>query len=510
MPPPPTQPPRGGLQSKPRRLHLVLRDGAEVEGGVFLNDGQALGPYLGSRKGGWVNLVGASWLVPVEEAVDHAVLQADHVLYAYAMDNDIPVHSVQGVVSVRHIEVTLSNDARIRGSLAIADRQRLSDFLHTVGKFIPIVGASRADTGELIGDVVLNHAVVRVLRDTAPGGRATTALETRGTQAITASGGLARLNTPPSSAAARPSTPPTGGGAVPAPRRASRMMSMETEVGAPPPRISAPVQGVRPSGPAPVVTSSAATPISGGMPAIPAAPLTPPERRAVTPPPSPAVPVADGEPPKRSSVTMRLPTGEYELDLPGPPVDRRSIQREAIRPSVRLHLEDDAPVPVERIELLEEVESSYSPAVKAIAKRVGRHWLSLVADRFGLSGADPRQLGADFTTEDIWEGIASANEMSVDELAVHVATTFRVPVAQLDTVSPYAVSVLEEKVARQYLVIPLRKDERKLVVACSDPTDLDLEQALRFASRRTIEFEVAPPKAIRRAIEWWYGGKAPR
>ena len=103
---------------------MVLRDGAEVEGGIFLNDGQALGPYLGSRKGGWVNLVAASWLVPVEEAVNHAVLQADHILYCYATEGDIPVHTVQGVVSVRHIEVTLSNDGRIRGSLAIADRQR--------------------------------------------------------------------------------------------------------------------------------------------------------------------------------------------------------------------------------------------------------------------------------------------------------------------------------------------------------------------------------------------------
>ena len=206
---------------------------------------------------------------------------------------------------------------------------------------------------------------------------------------------------------------------------------------------------------------------------------------------------------------MRLPTGEYELDLPGPPVDRRVVTREAVRPSVRLHLDADALQMFDELEV-EPATSASSPEVKAIAARVSRHWLSLVADRFGLSSADARKLKANYTTEDIWEGIAQANEMTLDELAVHVATTFRVPVAHLDKVSPYAVSVLDEKVARQYLVVPVRNDGGKLIVACSDPTDLEMEQALRFATRRTVEFEVAPPKAIRGAIDWWYGGRTPK
>ena len=480
---------------------MVLRDGAEVEGGIFLNDGQALGPYLGSRKGGWVNLVAASWLVPVEEAVNHAVLQADHILYCYATEGDIPVHTVQGVVSVRHIEVTLSNDGRIRGSLAIADRQRLSDFLHTVGKFIPIVGAIRVDTGEIIGDIALNHAVVRVLRDTAPGGRATTVLDSGSAQAVVGGGPLpgAPIATSRATPAPRLTPSPTSNVAqpvaAPAPPPASRIMAVSREVGGPATPASSPVAGGRRSGPVPIASPSSATPRSGGMAAIP-------ESR-------PAPPADFPVPYARTSVTMRLPTGEYELDLPGPPVDRRSVMREAIRPSIRLHLDDDALQMVEEMEP-EPVKSTLSPAAKAIAARVSRHWLSLVADRFGLSSADPRKLKADYTTEDLWEGIAQINDMTVDELSVHVATTFRVPVAHLDKISPYAVSVLDEKVARKYNVVPMRNDGVKLIIACSDPTDLEVEQALRFATRRTIEYEVAPPKAIRNAIEWWYGGRAPR
>ena len=88
--------------------------------------------------------------------------------------------------------------------------------------------------------------------------------------------------------------------------------------------------------------------------------------------------------------------------------------REAIRPSIRLHLDDDALQMVEEMEP-EPVKSTLSPAAKAIAARVSRHWLSLVADRFGLSSADPRKLKADYTTEDLWEGIAQINDMTVDE-----------------------------------------------------------------------------------------------
>ena len=503
MPPPPSQPPPRSLQSKPRRVHLVLRDGAEVEGGIFLNDGQALAPYLGSRKGGWVNLVAATWLMPVEETVNHAVLQADHVMYAYGVEGDVPVNAAQGgVISVRSIEVTLTNDARVRGTLAIADRQRLSDFLHTVGKFIPIVGAVRSDTGQLVGDIALNHSAVRVLRDTAPGGRATQVFDAR---------------TMGSSAGGLPAVPEG------APRkRASLMMgipAMDDHM------ISHPSSHPPVTTPAPARQTIPVTPRPGGTPPT-GAPVLP---SAVTPVSSPVIradgpPAAHEKPVRRT--TIKGPVVDYVLEVEVPAlIERRSgpraslgnesradappPRREPLRPSFRLNLDENAASPIEEF-VPEEEETPFSPAVRAIAERAARHWLSLVADRFGLSPADPRKLGAEYTTEDLWNGIARANELTVDELAVHVATTFRLPVAHLDKIDPAAIAVLEEKVARQHLVCPVRGDDRKLVVACADPGDLEAEQALRFATRRTIEFEIAPPKAVRGAIDWWYSGMAPR
>jgi hypothetical protein len=465
----PLTPPPRSLQSKPRRVHLVLRDGAEVEGGIFLNDGQALAPYLGTRKGGWVNLVAAQWILPVEESVNHAVLQADHILYAYGVEGDVPVHGTTGQVAVRHVEVTLTTDARIRGQLFIADRQRLSDFLHTVGKFIPIVAVHRTDTDQLVGDIALNHAAVRVLRDTASTGRKTTALDGRASMMTPAIGAAfvehddARM------------TPPLG-------------VHTQDARNAPPPRRATAAIGL------------------GGVPLDPTRRDTP----RATPVDSAAIAAAAAAATEAGvrSETIAVPGGGYTLEVPGPSVERRSGSNRAVRARVTLNLDGDNPV-----EVTQETEDEappavvYSPAVQARADRLNRHWLSLVGQRFGLNPADPRPLEEKFTTEQVWDAIARANEITADEFAVHVASTFRVPVARLDRIEAKAVHMLDEKVARKFGMIPVRADEKSMTVACSDPTDLEMEQALRFATRHSISFELAPPRAIRGALDWWYRGE---
>src|SRR2546421_4853027 len=57
---------------------------------------------------------------------------------------------------------------------------------------------------------------------------------------------------------------------------------------------------------------------------------------------------------------------------------------------------------------------------------------------------------------------------------------------------------------RRYLAFPVRARDRELVVAVADPTDLDAEQALGFASGRNIVNEVASPAAIQEAIDRRY------
>ena len=469
----PTPPPRS-LQAKPRRVHLVLRDGAEVEGGIFLNDGQALAPYLGSRKGGWVNLVAAQWILPVVEDVNHAVLQADHILYAYGTDGDVPVHGVTGAMAVRDVEVTLSTDARIRGQLCIADRQRLSDFLHTVGKFIPIVGVRIADTNALVGDIALNHAAVRVLRDTAPAGRATAMLDGRtppiGSTAVSAD---ARM------------TPPIGSAPVSGPSRgtpAAGFRVTDHEKGAPPRRATASM---------PLKSASNADELSSRP----------------TPAIAPAI-AAEAAAPSDGVRTEQISVGggNYTLEMPGPNHERRSGSRSAVRARITLTLEGDNPIEVQQ-EQVDESPQPFSPAVAAVGERAAKHWLALVAQRFGLNPPDPRKLDASFGLEQLWDAIARANEITGDEFAVHVASTFRLPVARLDRIEASAIQLLKEGVAREFGIIPVRSDDKGLTVACADPTDLAMEQALRLASLQKVQYELAPPRAIRGALDWWYRGE---
>jgi hypothetical protein len=158
-----TRTPQKPTTSRPRRAKLILRDGVVLEGGFFLNEGQALAPYLASRKGGWVNIVEAKWAAE-DETHNHAVLQVDQILIASSSDGEIPVYRPTAGASPRHVEIGLDDGTRVRGSLHLGDRQRLSDYLFACGKFLPVLNAQRLPAGEQLGDIALNALSVKVVR----------------------------------------------------------------------------------------------------------------------------------------------------------------------------------------------------------------------------------------------------------------------------------------------------------------------------------------------------------
>jgi len=152
--------------SRPRRVHLVLRDGAALDGRIFLTDGQTLALYLGSRKGGWVNIVDVVWAADGETAA-HLVLQVDHLALAASIDHDIPAVVGSAIAAERWVQLGLENGDRLQGTLFLAERQRLSDYLHAVGKFLPITRTTRLRDGAELGDVALNCAAIKLVRDIA-------------------------------------------------------------------------------------------------------------------------------------------------------------------------------------------------------------------------------------------------------------------------------------------------------------------------------------------------------
>ena len=151
------------IASRARRARLVLRDGAIVEGGIFLNDGQALAPYLSSRKGGWVNVVSAKW-ASENETHNHAVLQTDQILFGVSLDGDIPVHRPTAGSTPREVEVLLDNGDWFRGVMQLGTKQRLSDYLFACGTFFPLIDARHSKEGSLEQDIALNASCVKVVR----------------------------------------------------------------------------------------------------------------------------------------------------------------------------------------------------------------------------------------------------------------------------------------------------------------------------------------------------------
>ena len=64
--------------------------------------------------------------------------------------------------------------------------------------------------------------------------------------------------------------------------------------------------------------------------------------------------------------------------------------------------------------------------------------------------------------------------------------------------------LIPETMARKHHIFPLLEDDRHLVVATCDPTDVDAERALGFSTGRTPLFEVTSPAAVQEALDRRY------
>ena len=105
---------------------------------------------------------------------------------------------------------------------------------------------------------------------------------------------------------------------------------------------------------------------------------------------------------------------------------------------------------------------------------------------------------------DVWSLASRGAGISEEALARHVASYYGLSVADLSSAQPTALTLLPASVVHGHGVFPLRGDNRHLVVATSNPADLDAEQAIRFASGRAPVMEVAPPLVLRDLIAQGY------
>ena len=128
------------------------------------------------------------------------------------------------------------------------------------------------------------------------------------------------------------------------------------------------------------------------------------------------------------------------------------------------------------------------------------HWLAAAASRAGMKGADVLAIPGDISLVDSWEIASRTLGITAPELATSLAPTFGLAEADFNQADPRALSLLPERIARKYHVFPLREDDRHLVVATSDPTNIEVEHAIGFAAGRRPVFELASPAAIEEAL----------
>ncbi len=84
---------------------------------------------------------------------------------------------------------------------------------------------------------------------------------------------------------------------------------------------------------------------------------------------------------------------------------------------------------------------------------------------------------------------------------------FKLPIADLTTASAYAVSLVPERWARRFHVLPLTATAEELVVATADPLDVDCERTLGFATGRRIRLALADADALTERIDDAYRGE---
>ena len=84
------------------------------------------------------------------------------------------------------------------------------------------------------------------------------------------------------------------------------------------------------------------------------------------------------------------------------------------------------------------------------------------------------------------------------------ARTSSAPRADFTRTDPNAIALLAERWARRYGVVPLFRDGGWLVVATSNPHDLDAERAVAFATGHRVRWVEATPEEIAGQIARWY------
>ena len=128
------------------------------------------------------------------------------------------------------------------------------------------------------------------------------------------------------------------------------------------------------------------------------------------------------------------------------------------------------------------------------------HWLVQIAQRANLPRAETLDIAADMSTPMAWAGVEQHCGLGEDVLVRAVAAATGLEVAKFADAHPPARRLVPDRIARRWNVVPLRETDKHIVVATSDPSNVEAEQAIAFASGRRVMFEIASPAMLHAAL----------
>jgi hypothetical protein len=129
------------------------------------------------------------------------------------------------------------------------------------------------------------------------------------------------------------------------------------------------------------------------------------------------------------------------------------------------------------------------------------HWLVRIAERAGYGDQERPDLAPSAGAPDAWSEVTKSYGISDPQLAELVAEYFRLKVADINRADPNAALLIPETMARKHMIFPLFEDDKEIIVATCDPTNVEAERALGFSTGRTATFQVASPRTIQDALD---------
>jgi type II secretory ATPase GspE/PulE/Tfp pilus assembly ATPase PilB-like protein/8-oxo-dGTP pyrophosphatase MutT (NUDIX family) len=104
----------------------------------------------------------------------------------------------------------------------------------------------------------------------------------------------------------------------------------------------------------------------------------------------------------------------------------------------------------------------------------------------------------------LWESVVAAGLLSDEQILELASRQFALSIADVRDGTSAARSLLAERWARRYRVLPLRSVNGILHVATADPLNLDCERAIAFAAGCPVQLALASPLSLADALDHAY------